>query len=176
MNQSDLPPAARALLQQATRRETPCGDGVMAWHLWGTGEPVVMLHGGSGNWTHWVRNIPAVLAAGYMAVVPDLPGFGDSATPPGGGDADAAVAPVALGLQTLLGARTCTLAAFSFGSLVAALLAAEQPGRVSSLLTNPRFDGLTLVPDAGHWVQFEAAERFNAWVADALAAGSASGR
>src|SRR5687768_3594846 len=45
MDEPDLPPAARTLLQQAARRETPCGDGVMAWHLWGAGEPVVMLHG-----------------------------------------------------------------------------------------------------------------------------------
>ena len=50
-----------------------------------------MLHGGAGSWTHWIRNIEAVAAAGRMACVPDLPGFGDSDVPPGNKDADGVV-------------------------------------------------------------------------------------
>ena len=49
------------LRAQATRRETPCGAGTMVWHVWGETRPglppVVLFHGGSGSWTHWVRNI-----------------------------------------------------------------------------------------------------------------------
>ena len=130
----DPPREMRDLEARARRVEIPCGDGHAVWRLWGEGEPVVLLHGGSGSWTHWLRNIPALVDAGRQVVVPDLPGFGESATPPGGGDADAVVAPVDDGLVQLLGDRALDIVAFSFGSLVAVLLASERPGRVSRLL------------------------------------------
>src|SRR3546814_6277896 len=48
-----------------------CGDGQMVWRLWGEGPPLVLLHGGSGSWTHWFRNIPA-LARRYRVIAADL--------------------------------------------------------------------------------------------------------
>src|SRR5687767_9478449 len=77
----DHQPAIDAILSQAEAFETPCGDGKMVWHRWGKGRPVVLLHGGSGSWMHWIRTIPA-LASHYTLWVPDQPGFGDSALPP----------------------------------------------------------------------------------------------
>jgi 2-hydroxy-6-oxonona-2,4-dienedioate hydrolase len=47
--------------------------------------PVVLFHGGSGSWTHWVRNIQPLVAAGRQVIAADLPGFGDSASPPSRG-------------------------------------------------------------------------------------------
>lgn len=129
-----LPAAARALLAQSSRVETACGAGVMVWRYWGEGEPVILLHGGSGSWTHWIRNIPALLACGRQVWAPDLPGFGDSASPPGGGDADAVIGPLALGLREVLGPGPHEIAAFSFGSFVAVLLAAQHPGLVARLM------------------------------------------
>ena len=46
------------LASQARVVRTPCGDGNMVWRVWGRGEPLVLFHGGSGSWTHWIRNIP----------------------------------------------------------------------------------------------------------------------
>ncbi len=122
----------------ATRRETPCGEGTTVWHLWGEarpGEPpVVLFHGGSGSWTHWVRNIEPLVAAGRQVIAADLPGFGDSALPPSGGDADALVAPLADGLRRLLGGTRCDLVGFSFGGLTAGLLLAEHPALARRLV------------------------------------------
>src|SRR3546814_1155899 len=59
------------LCSQAEVRTTPCGDGQMVWRLWGEGPPLVLLHGGSGSWTHWFRNIPA-LARRYRVIAADL--------------------------------------------------------------------------------------------------------
>lgn len=134
LDTSKLPAAAQALLEQSCRAETPCGEGLVVWRCWGDGEPVVLLHGGSGSWTHWIRNIPTLLACGRQVWAPDLPGFGDSSSPPGGGDADAVVAPLALGLRDVLGSGPHEIVAFSFGSLVAVLLAAQHPGLVARLM------------------------------------------
>ena len=76
-----------ANIEAASQRlETPCGDGVIVWHSWGEGQPLLLLHGGSGSWTHWVRNVVPLRDAGYRLLVPDLPGFGDSSLLPDGRD------------------------------------------------------------------------------------------
>ena len=130
----DLPPEALRVLALATRHATPCGDGELVWHAWGHGEPLVLLHGGSGSWTHWIRNVEALAATGRRVLVPDLPGFGDSARPPGGQDADAVAPALADGLQRMVGAAPVDVVGFSFGGLVGALLAAAHPERVRRLV------------------------------------------
>ncbi len=125
-----------ALLAQATRRTTPCGDGDLVWHRWGQpgAVPVVLLHGGSGSWTHWLRNIAALAGAGHDVLVPDMPGFGDSAAPPDGQDADVLPRWLEQGLQQLVGDRPVALVGFSFGALVAGLWARAVPQRVARLV------------------------------------------
>src|SRR5690606_29371629 len=112
-----LPAAVRALFDAAAERHTTCGTGTMVWRCWGQGRPLVLLHGGSGSWTHWLRNIEALAASGRQVWAPDLPGFGDSAPPAGGNDADAAAEPLADGLRELIGEGPHEIVAFSFGSL-----------------------------------------------------------
>ena len=94
-------PLTAAVLRTATRLTTPCGDGQAVWHAWGSPDsalpPVVLFHGGSGSWTHWVRNVQALAASGRYVLAVDLPGFGESALPPTGGDADALPAPLEAG-------------------------------------------------------------------------------
>lgn len=77
-----LPALYQALLAKATRHTTFYEGQTVVWHHWGPHRPgrlpLVMLHGGSGSWTHWIRNIDALLAQGFELWLPDLPGFGDS--------------------------------------------------------------------------------------------------
>jgi 2-hydroxy-6-oxonona-2,4-dienedioate hydrolase len=133
-----LPLAQRERLARGRRLATPGGQGDLVWHVWGerrAGEPpVVLLHGGSGSWTHWVRNIGPLLDAGRQVLAADLPGFGDSAPPPGGTDADAMVAPLAAGLGALLGGEPVDLVGFSLGGLTAGLLLAEHPALARKLV------------------------------------------
>lgn len=134
-----LPDPIPRLLATAQPLQTPCGDGHIQWHRWGPTDagpagPVVLLHGGSGSWMHWVCNIDALVASGRQVLVPDLPGFGDSARPPGGGDADDVAPALEQGLAELLGTQRCDLVGFSFGGLTAGLLAAAHPARAARLV------------------------------------------
>lgn len=126
-------PQVQRLEALATRLETPCGPGAgMVWHRWGEGPPLVLLHGGSGSWNHWLRNID-VLSKKYTVYAADLPGCGDSALPPGGRDADTIHEYVSAGIAQLAGGAPVELVAFSFGSLVAGFIAAERPELVRRL-------------------------------------------
>lgn len=119
----------------ADRTETRCGDGKIVWRVWGkTGRAVVLLHGGSGSWRHWIRNIDELVSRGYRVYVPDLPGFGDSSLPPVGFDADAHTEWILLGLEELLGPVSCDIVGFSFGAMVAAFVAVQGPSRVDRLI------------------------------------------
>lgn len=146
-----LPPAALEVLSLAAERVTLLEGARTVWHVWGpgTGEPVVLLHGGSGSWTHWIRNIDSLVEAGRLVLVPDLPGFGDSDTPPGARDADALMAPVTRGLQALLGPRAFDLVGFSFGALVGGLMAARIEGWPGLAIRQLVIVGAPLLPVSG---------------------------
>src|SRR3954469_25269010 len=49
----------------------------------GSGPPVVLLHGFPEFWYSWRRQLPALAAAGYRAIAPDLRGDNESDKPPG---------------------------------------------------------------------------------------------
>jgi 2-hydroxy-6-oxonona-2,4-dienedioate hydrolase len=118
---------------RSSKTWTPCGDGEMVWRSWGDGDlPLVFLHGGAGSWLHWIHTIPA-FAAIHRVIAPDLPGLGESALPPkGAGGADIASI-IAAGLDTLIGKdASCDLIGFSFGGVMAGLVASIR-GPVRSL-------------------------------------------
>ena len=50
----------------------------VAYRDLGRGEPIVLLHGGAGDWRHWVLNVDA-LAPRFRVLAFDLPNYGDSA-------------------------------------------------------------------------------------------------
>jgi pimeloyl-ACP methyl ester carboxylesterase len=121
------------LERTAWRTETPCGEGTMVWRSWGDGPVLVLFHGGAGSWRHWAHNIE-VLSQTYRLLVPDLPGLGESAFPPDGGDAMAVAAIVARGIDIVLGPDVrYDVAGFSFGGTMASCLGAIHGARVRSV-------------------------------------------
>jgi pimeloyl-ACP methyl ester carboxylesterase len=118
----------------AARTWTPCGAGAMVWRAWGRGRPLVLLHGASGSWTHFIRNI-LPLAARHRVLAPDMPGFGDSATPPEPHTAGALADIVAAGLDAVVPPPAeIDMAGFSFGGIVGGLVAARLGRRVGTLV------------------------------------------
>jgi 2-hydroxy-6-oxonona-2,4-dienedioate hydrolase len=128
-----LPDDIQLLGRRAARRHgTPCGLGSMMWHDWGGGPPVVLLHGGYGSWLHWYRNIRPLTKAGYRVIAPDLPGLGDSASPPPTDNLDDVSDIVFDGLVQVLPEGRFHLVGFSFGSQIAGRIATRLGARVRS--------------------------------------------
>lgn len=119
---------------EAERMETPCGEGAMVWRSWGRGPALVLLHGGYGSWTHWVRNV-LPLSRHFRVLAPDLPGLGESATPPEPWTADGLAAIVARGIEQLVPAgEELRLAGFSFGGVIGGSVAAQLGDRLRNFV------------------------------------------
>src|SRR5213080_3353853 len=143
---------------EAQRVETPCGDGHMIWHVWGEGPPLALLHGGYGSWMHWIRNV-LPLSRQFRVIAPDLPGLGESATPPEPWTAEGLAAIIVSGLESLLPKGASPhLAGFSFGGVIGGSVAAELGDRLRGFtvvgsnglgLTRSPTDLRRVPPDAG---------------------------
>jgi 2-hydroxy-6-oxonona-2,4-dienedioate hydrolase len=118
------PPEVIAALDRAgTRSTTSNGTGDVVWRIWGKGYPLVLLHGGTGSWMHWARNIEA-LSQDFMLLAPDTPGSGESATPTPPLSAERIAASLHAGIATIIGAETdFALCGFSMGGLLAGYVA-----------------------------------------------------
>lgn len=129
----------------AERCAIPHENGTVVWRRFGSGPPLVLLHGGHGNWLHWARNIDS-LSRRHTLWVPDMPGFGDSDALPGSPHAedrlDRLVQTLAATLDSVIGAGTAiSMAGFSFGGLAAAHLAARRPAVSRLALLGPAGHG-----------------------------------
>ena len=126
-----------AIEVRAERLPTASGEGPMVWRRWpalgsAAARPAVLLHGGSGSWRHWIRNI-APLNWDRDVWVPDLPGFGESARPPAPVNFAAVGKVLAAGVRELLPpSQTIDLIGFSFGSHTAQYVAADLGPRVAA--------------------------------------------
>lgn len=116
----------------------------MDWQTWrgagviaraaGRGPTLLLLHGGTGSWTHWIRNMEA-LAQHFRIVVPDLPGMGESLDVLRVTDLDDygqyLMAAAEGGLVPP--GESFMIAGFSFGGVMAAWLSARLPEWVTGL-------------------------------------------
>ncbi|QQS14238.1 MAG: alpha/beta hydrolase [Rhodospirillales bacterium] len=122
----------------------PMGNGGrMMWHVWGGNSgrpPLVLFHGGSGSWIHWIRNVEA-LARDFTVYAADLPGLGDSDPPDDVRDVWSVTRCVKTAMDQLLPRdRRYDICGFSFGGMVG--------GHVSTLL-DERLRSVTLVGPGG---------------------------
>ncbi len=118
-----------AVEARARRVDTPCGEGTMAWRIWGEQHaqrtPIVLGHGAQGSWSHWIRNVD-VLAERFMVIAADIPGQGDSALPETPDHLGISKA-IAEGLRAIVGERPVDFVGFSFSGIAFAHCAAYYP-------------------------------------------------
>lgn len=139
-----------ALSQRIVQRYA-WGDAV--WHVWSSQKelqastkapganddcnaarsPLVLLHGGSGSWTHWLRNVEHLSQKREVWAL-DIPGFGDSSLPSGVTDADGLVPYIAEILKQTFHSNAVEVIGFSFGGMTAGLVAAEYPELIRQLI------------------------------------------
>lgn len=142
------------LERASTRRATSMAAGEVAWRVWGRGTPLVLLHGGTGSWMHWIRNVED-LARDFMVVVPDIPGSGESGPPEAPISAAGIAATLDAGLKDILGPNTAfVLAGFSMGGLVASYLVQRAGTRAQHLV---------LVGASGTGMSQRARVRLRSW-------------
>jgi pimeloyl-ACP methyl ester carboxylesterase len=95
--------------------------GQMTWHIWddGAGKPILLLfHGGSGSWIHWIRNV-VPLSLRYTVYAADLPGLGDSDPPDDVRDVWSVTHCVETAMKSLLPPdKRFAITGFSFGGMV----------------------------------------------------------
>ena len=130
---------------EAQRIETPCGDGAMVWRVWGSGPPLVLLHGGYGSWTHWIRNVLASGAASSPSSLPTCPGSASrrprpSRTPPKAWPRSSSKGSISCCRKT----QRRTSPGFSFGGVLGGHVAAQLGDRLRAL-TLVGSNGLGLV-------------------------------
>ncbi len=124
------------------------GDRWMNVLDYGSGSPLIFIHGLSGCWQNWLENIPH-FAREHRVIAVDLPGFGASEMP---------VEPISMSsyadtidaLMVELGIDAAQIVGNSMGGFIGAELAIRHPARVERLV---------LVAAAGLSVEYIRTER-----------------
>jgi 2-hydroxy-6-oxonona-2,4-dienedioate hydrolase len=124
----------KSVAARSTLATTSHDDGDMVWRVWGNKGPnLVLLHGGSGSWTHWIHTIPA-FEHSHRIYAADLPGLGDSPTPRLPSSLSSVAGIVAAGIEQLVPHdESVDLVTFSFGGAIGAQVAALSAARTQSL-------------------------------------------
>ena len=98
-----------------------------------SGQPLLMLHGWPFTSYLWCRVTPALVAAGYRVIAPDLRGVGGTDRPMDGSDVES-VSQDADHLLDVLDVREARVVGFDLGAPVAWKLAMRHPERVQQLV------------------------------------------
>jgi len=116
----------------------PMGNGgSMMWHVWGegSGKPTLLLfHGGSGSWIHWIRNV-LPLSQHFTVYAADLPGLGESDPPDDVRDVWSVTHCVHTAVKELLPRdREFAITGFSFGGMVSGHLSTLMHERIKRIV------------------------------------------
>jgi len=113
----------------------------LSYFVTGEGTPVTLLHGFTQDGRSWLEVISR-MPDGYMWIVPDLRGHGETRTSPG---APCSMDACTRDLETLwdhLGVEKTHIAGYSMGGRLALHVAVTKPERIASLLTIGAHAGL----------------------------------
>lgn len=101
----------------------------------GAGPPVVLCHGFPESWYSWRHQLPALAAAGYHAVAPDMRGYGQTDRPEAVDQYTLLhLAGDMVGLLDALGEETAVIAGHDWGAPVAWHAALLRPDRFPAVI------------------------------------------
>ncbi|PZQ47498.1 MAG: alpha/beta hydrolase [Rhodovulum sulfidophilum] len=99
----------------------------------GSGHPLCLIHGASGNLNDMTFRLAPALAERYDVIAVDRPGHGRSGLPPGGGVSINRQAALIRGALAALGVARTIVVGHSYGGSVALAWAVDAPETVSAL-------------------------------------------
>ena len=108
-------------------------NGARIWYAsYGSGAPVVLLHGGLGHSGNWGYQIPALVGGGYRAVLIDSRGHGRSTRDERPYTYELMASDV-LAVMDALQIEEAAFVGWSDGAVIALILAAQTPARVAGV-------------------------------------------
>ncbi len=108
-------------------------DGAQIWYAtYGSGLPVILLHGGLGHSGNWGYQVPALLRSGYQVVVIDSRGHGRSTRDARPYSYELMASDV-LAVMDTLNIEKAALVGWSDGACTALVLASNDPSRVAGV-------------------------------------------
>src|ERR1700722_2132993 len=108
-------------------------DGARIWYAtYGSGSPVILLHGGLGHSGNWGYQVPALVGSGYRAVVIDSRGHGRSTRDAQPYRYERMAADV-LAVMDALFLEKAGLGGWSDGATIALILAMKETSRVAGV-------------------------------------------
>jgi pimeloyl-ACP methyl ester carboxylesterase len=101
----------------------------------GQGPLVILLHGWPESWYSWRHQLPALAAAGFHAVAPDMRGYGKTDKPAAVGDYDIQhLTADIVGVIDALGEKTAVVVGHDWGAIVAWHCLLLHPSRFTGLV------------------------------------------
>lgn len=108
-------------------------EGARIWHAsYGSGAPVILLHGGLGNSGNWGYQVPVLVRAGYRVTVIDSRGHGHS-TRDGQPYSYELMASDVAAVMNVFHLATASLVGWSDGACTALVLASQAPAQVAGV-------------------------------------------
>jgi pimeloyl-ACP methyl ester carboxylesterase len=108
-------------------------DGARIYYeSYGAGPPVILLHGGFANGRYWGNQVPALLAAGYRAILIDSRGHGRSTRDARPYTYELMASDV-VAVMDRLGLPKASVVGWSDGAIIGLVMALKDPGRLSRL-------------------------------------------
>src|SRR6202011_1320107 len=108
-------------------------DGARIWYAtYGSGSPVILLHGGLGHSGNWGYQVPPLVGSGYRAVLIDSRGHGRSTRDARPFSYELMASDV-LAVMDALRLEKAGLVGWSDGACTALILAAKTPSRVAGV-------------------------------------------
>ena len=108
-------------------------DGARIWYAtYGSGAPVILLHGGLGHSGNWGYQVPALVSSGYRAVLIDSRGHGRSTRDARPYTYELMASDV-LAVMDALRLDKAAFVGWSDGACIALILATKAPARVAGV-------------------------------------------
>ena len=124
----------------------------------GKGPLVLLLHGWPESWYSWRHQLPAIAAAGFHAVAPDMRGYGQTDKPAAVADYDIHhLTADVVGLIDALGEKTAVVVGHDWGSIAFSCGRSCRTPRTTSTRCAPR--GSQVFHDRSYWMCWRTGKR-----------------